>query len=97
MLWVILTVRFATMLPPPISERGSREGKSSEFRSLMLLFVAFGQERIDNIRHAVADLPAELHPYYRFATFEEAKADFLGPVWKSRSPGDEERYTLVRH
>ena len=28
--------------------------------------------------------------------FEEAKADFLGPVWKSRSPGDEERYILVR-
>ncbi len=67
-----------------------------QFRSFTLLFVTFGQERIDNIRRAVADLPSELHPYYRFATFEEVQADFLGPVWKSRSPGDEERYTLVR-
>ena len=68
-----------------------------QFRSFTLLFVTYGQERIENIRHAVADLPAELHPYYHFATFEEAKADFLGPVWKSRSSGDEERYMLVRH
>ena len=67
-----------------------------QFRSFTLLFVTFGQERIDNIRQAVGDLPAELHPYYRFVTFEEAKADFLGPVWKSRSPGDEERHMLVR-
>ncbi len=59
--------------------------------------MTFGRERIENIRHAVADLPSKLHPYYRFTTFEEAKADFLGPAWKSRSPGDEERYTLVRH
>jgi hypothetical protein len=57
-----------------------------EFRHFTLLFVTYGQERIDNIRAAVADLPAELHAYYRFAIFEAAEADFLGPVWKSRSP-----------
>ncbi len=67
-----------------------------QFRSFTLLFVTFGQERIEHIRQAVSDLPAELHPYYRFATFEEAQADFLGSVWKSRSPGDESRHMLVR-
>jgi hypothetical protein len=67
-----------------------------EFRHFTLLFVTYGQERIDNIRAALSDLPAELHAYYRFATFEAAEADFLGPVWKSRSPGDEERYMIAR-
>ena len=66
------------------------------FRSFTLLFVTFGQERVENIRAALSDLPRELHAFHRFATFEEASADFLGPVWNSRSPGDERRYTLVR-
>src|SRR5215213_11088086 len=66
------------------------------FRSFTLLFVTYGEDRIENIRRAVADLPAELHAYYRFATFEAAAADFLGPVWKNRSPGNEERYRLAR-
>jgi hypothetical protein len=65
-------------------------------RNFTLLFVTFGEERIGNIRRALADLPAELHPYYRFATFEEAQADFLGPIWRSRSPEDAERYRLAR-
>ena len=49
------------------------------------------------------DLPPGKRPQpfteveHRFATFEEASADFLGPVWKSRSPGDEARHMLVRH
>jgi hypothetical protein len=66
------------------------------FRNFTLLFVTFGEERIGNIRRALADLPAELHPYYRFATFAEAQADFLGPIWRSRSPEDAERYRLAR-
>src|SRR3954470_2856434 len=67
-----------------------------EFRNFLLLFVTFGQERIGNIRQALADLPAELHPFYRFATFEEAQADFLGAVWLSRSLEDTQRYMLAR-
>jgi len=66
------------------------------FRSFTLLFVTFGQERVENIRSALSDLPQELHAFHRFATFEEASAGFLGPVWSSRSPGDERRYTIVR-
>jgi hypothetical protein len=66
------------------------------FRHFTLLFVTYGEARIDNIRRALGDLPAELHPYYRFATFEDAQADFLGPVWKSRSPEDQARYMLAR-
>ena len=67
------------------------------FRNFTLLFVTLGRERVENVRAALADLPAELHPYYRFATFEEAQADFLGPVWLGRSPGDDTRYRLTRN
>src|SRR5512135_2722733 len=67
-----------------------------EFRHFTLLFVTQKQERIDNILHAVSDLPDKLHSYYRFATFEEATADFLGPVWKSRLISDTRRYALAR-
>jgi hypothetical protein len=66
------------------------------FRNFTLLFVTFGHERIGNIRRALADLPAELHPFYRFAAFEDAQADFLGQVWTSRSPEDDKRYMLAR-
>jgi hypothetical protein len=65
-------------------------------RSFTLLFVTFGQERIENIRRALSDLPSELHPFYRFARFEDAIADFLGPIWTSRSIADDGRYMLVR-
>lgn len=67
-----------------------------EFRHFTLLFVTQKEERIDNILHAVSDLPDKLHSYYRFATFEEATADFLGPVWKSRLISDTKRYALAR-
>jgi Replication-relaxation len=67
-----------------------------EFRHFTLLFVTYGEERIENIRGALSDLPEKLHAYYRFATFDRAQADFLGQVWKSRSPQDHVLYTLVR-
>jgi len=58
--------------------------------------VTFGQERIGNISQALSDLPAELHPFYRFTTFDEAQSDFLGQIWLSRSPEDTQRYMLAR-
>jgi hypothetical protein len=67
-----------------------------EFRHFTLLFVTYGEERIDNIRRAMADLPAELHAFYRFNTFETAHADFFAAQWKSRAPGDDSRYGLIR-
>ena len=67
-----------------------------EFRFFTLLFVTLGEARVDNIRRALSDLPAELHPYYRLTTFEAAQADFLGPVWKARPLSDSQRYPLVR-
>jgi Replication-relaxation len=66
------------------------------FRSFTLLFVTYGRERIENIRRSVSDLNAKLHNYYRFATFEDARVDFLGPVWKSRAPSDTLLYALVQ-
>lgn len=67
-----------------------------EFRFFTLLFVTFGEQRVDNIRRQMHDLPAALAPYYRFTTFELACRDFLGPVWKSRSLSDDQRHPLVR-
>ena len=58
--------------------------------------MTFGEGRVDNIRREMHDLPSELAPYYRFTTFERATADFLGPVWKTRSLSDDARYPLVR-
>lgn len=66
------------------------------FRFFTLLFVTFGEDRVDNVRRAMHDLPAELAAYYRFTTFERAKEDFLGSIWKSRSLSDNQTYPLVR-
>jgi hypothetical protein len=49
-----------------------------------------------NILRHVQDLPAELSPYYRFTTFNEAMGDLFGLIWKSRSVADGQRYSLVR-
>lgn len=67
-----------------------------EFRYFTLCFVTIGEERINNIRAALADLPRELHNYYRFSTFDQANADFFGQHWRSRSPTDPERYMIAR-
>jgi prolyl oligopeptidase PreP (S9A serine peptidase family) len=67
-----------------------------DFRHFTLLFVTVGEERLKHVRAAFADLPEELHDYYRFATFEEAQADFLGPVWLSRALDDTQRHRLTR-
>jgi hypothetical protein len=67
-----------------------------DFRFFTLLFVTISEERIDNIRTAVADLPRELHAYYRFATLQRSQADFLGSCWQSRDAGDKLLYALVQ-
>jgi hypothetical protein len=68
-----------------------------QFGNFTLLFVTYGAERIENIRQALADLPEELHAFYRFAEFERATADLLGPVWVSRCPTDGQWYRLTRN
>ena len=67
-----------------------------EFRHFTLLFVTDGEERIYNIRRALADLPAELAAFYRFTTFAQARGDFLGPVWQSRLLSDTTAYALAQ-
>lgn len=66
------------------------------FGFFTLLFVTFGEARVDHIRHALLDLPPELAAYYRFTTFAAAMEDFLGAVWKTRSVDDNQRHSLVR-
>ena len=58
--------------------------------------MTIGDERVDNVRRQVSNLPADLAQYYRFTTYERAIGDFLGPIWKSRSVSDMSVYPLVR-
>jgi hypothetical protein len=67
-----------------------------EFVSFVLLFVTTSEERIDNIRREMRELPSELANYYRLATFDAAMGDLLGQIWKSRSISDNTVYSLVR-
>ncbi|HVI80234.1 MAG TPA: replication-relaxation family protein [Candidatus Acidoferrum sp.] len=67
-----------------------------EFVSFVLLFVTTSEERIENIRRELEDLPAELANYYRLATFDAAMGDLLGQIWKSRLNSDKTVYSLVR-
>lgn len=67
-----------------------------EFRFFTLLFVTVQTERLENIRRSAQNLPDNLSQYYRFATYERAMQDFLGPIWVSRDPTDPNVYPLVR-
>jgi hypothetical protein len=67
-----------------------------DFHFFTLLFVTLSQERIDNIRAEMSDLPAQLSQYYRFTTYAQAMGDFLGLIWLSRGPLDNQLYPLVR-
>jgi hypothetical protein len=67
-----------------------------EFVSFVLLFVTTTEERIENIRREISDLPAEFASYYRLATFDDAMGDLLGQIWKSRLISDDTVYSLVR-
>ena len=67
-----------------------------DFRFFTLLFVTFGEGRVENVRAQMGGLPTALAQYYRFTVFERAMGDFLGPIWKSRSVSDTSVYPLVR-
>ena len=67
-----------------------------DFRFFTLLFVTLGRQRVDNIRRNMQSLPSDYSNYYRFAVFDDAVNNFLGPVWKSRNPADTRLYPLVR-
>jgi hypothetical protein len=68
-----------------------------EFRNFTLLFVTIKPERIETLRAAPADLPAELAPFYRLSVFDKVLADFFGQVWQSRLSTDGEQYRLTRN
>jgi len=61
------------------------------FTNFTLLFVTLKQERVDNIREALSDLPSEFSAFYRLAVFEAVITDFLGEVWQSRLATDAKR------
>lgn len=67
-----------------------------DFNFFTLLFVTLNEERINNIRRELTDLPIELSQYYRLTTYAQAMGDFLGQIWVSRTPSDNQLYPLVR-
>jgi hypothetical protein len=67
-----------------------------QFGYFTLLFVTLNDTRVENIRQKLKDLPADLAPYYRLTTYDQAMGDFLGKIWKSRLSSDTETYPLVR-
>jgi hypothetical protein len=67
-----------------------------DFHFFTLLFVTLSEERVNNIRKEMTDLPLELATYYRLTTYERAMGDFLGQIWVSRTPTDSQLYPLVR-
>jgi len=67
-----------------------------DFNFFTLLFVTLSTERINNIRQELTDLPAELSQYYRLTTYDKAMGAFLGQIWLSRTPTDNQLYSLVR-
>jgi Replication-relaxation len=71
-------------------------GEYGEFTFFQLLFVTLGDQRIENIRREMGNLPADLAGYYRFTTYEKAMGDFLGAIWNSRLLSDTNVYSLVR-
>jgi hypothetical protein len=68
-----------------------------EFRNFTLLFVTIKPERVDTLRAALSDLPAELSAFYRLGIFDKVLPDFLGQVWQSRLSTDGEWYRLTRN
>ena len=66
------------------------------FGYFTLLFVTFGEERIQNIRTEMRDLSEELADYCRLTTFDKAMDDFLAGNWQSRALSDTTVYPLVR-
>jgi Replication-relaxation len=67
-----------------------------DFGYFTMLFVTFGEERVQNIRAEMQDLSSELADYYRLTTFEKAMNDFLAGNWQSRALSDTAVYPLVR-
>jgi hypothetical protein len=67
-----------------------------DFGYFTMLFVTFGEERIQHIRSEMRDLSTELDDYYRLTTFEKAMNDFLAGNWLSRALSDTAVYPLVR-
>jgi hypothetical protein len=67
-----------------------------DFGYFTMLFVTFGEERVQHIRAEMQDLSSELADYYRLTTFDKAMGDFLAGNWHSRALSDTTVYPLVR-
>jgi Replication-relaxation len=67
-----------------------------DFRFFTLLFVTFGEARVEHIRTELGSLPSDFAQYYRFATFDRAMGDLFSSIWKSRDASDTRLYPLVR-
>lgn len=65
-----------------------------EIKSFILLFVTTVNERIENIRERMEDLPKELSNFYLFNSFEKVTENFFNVNWKNRNINDNQFYKL---
>lgn len=75
---------------------GQKYKDFGDFGYFTMLFVTFGEERVENVRREMQDLSSELADYYRLTTFDKAMNDFLAGNWQSRALSDTTVYPLVR-
>lgn len=66
------------------------------FNSFTLLFITTTENRLNNMREAMSNLPPALHAYYRFNTLDIVLDDFFNGQWRARSRQDESRYQLIK-
>ena len=67
-----------------------------DFRFFTLLFVTTTPIRIEHTRTKAGSLSKELHPYFKLASFADAKADPFAPIWQSRDPDDPNQTSIIK-
>ncbi len=68
-----------------------------DFQFFTVLFVTTTEQRIENARKASESLAERLHPYFKLATFKEARQTLLAPIWWSRDRRDPIRAGLIKN
>jgi hypothetical protein len=68
---------------------------TGSLRTLRCFFVTVSENRLENVRGSLADLPEETSEFYLFGLLSEVVEDFLGEVWRGRQLSDNRRYRLV--
>ena len=66
------------------------------FQNFTALIITNSEQRLQNMRQKLADLPQQLHQYYRFSTLEEVCVNFFHANWRGRPCDDRKAYALIK-